>query len=238
MKLRSGRILATTVARTRVPRRKSTTVRERAVTRVARRVARKEIRKDRETKRNFYSFDPVSSISSVLYEHTVGSQIGLGNNLGQREGGEVHVRTVHLRLKIRNQDVEAPAWFRLVLVKRMRPGTGLAQVFRGQSDSPDGAPIVLSDARSMNMPINERMFKTILDKKIRILPDLAHSMGRNYLYKRYKIKINKKLKYEEESADEVNIMPNYHLFAIYQWDDLNNTRQLNHSLDIWTYFTE
>lgn len=237
MKLRSGRIVG---ARAPTPRRRrrSAPARARASTaQVARRVARQEIRRNTELKCFYKEIDGTDSVPSTLNsEWVIMRGNDPGDEPGQRAGQEIILKNVNMRLTVQNPNTDADGWVRFIVVKRKKPEYGYASIFQAKASHHDGENYS-SNVLRITQPLNTRLYTPILDKKIRVLRKLAGEQGRSLHLKKYKLRFNKKITFEV-TEDQYNILPNYALCVIVQWDDGSTTRVMNTNLAMWQYYTD
>lgn len=238
MKLRSGRIVG---ARAPTPRRRRRSAparaRTAAVTQVARRVARQEIRRNTELKCLFKDHDGTNSIPASLNVEAIvmrGSQ--QGDLVGNRAGSEVILKHINMRVTIQNPNGDADGWVRFIVVRRKKPEYNFTRLFQAQASNVDGEDYS-SNMLRITQPLNTRLYTPILDKKIRILRTGGGQQGRSIALKKYRLRINKKMSFETVE-DNFNIMPNYGIVAIVQWDDASTTRGMNINFSMWQYFTD
>lgn len=238
MKLRSGRVIGT-VVRTRKRRTRRTTTPTAALqTAVARRVVRQEIRRNTELKTSYYDNTEVNLQPTALYfKHTLASEIQPGDLLNQRSGVQIMLKKVHLWLTVINNNDDVPGWLRFMVVKRKKPEYNDTALFQALNNTQDGQNYY-SNLKFVNQPLNTTLYTPILDKKIRVLAKTPESNGRNVHLKKYKLRFNKKIKYESIVEDNFNIQPNYHILAFIQWDDGNTERAMTVGIDVRTYYTD
>lgn len=240
MKLRSGRVI-TARART-VPRRRVRPTRTtRVVQNIARRTARRELRRNKELKRHYRaSGTATTNGTATVINQTVMGNCSTGDDIGNREGAQVLARSVHFRLFLQNLNTAIPAgWFRFLVVKRKHPEGGLDELFKPGSNAVDGSDYsATGDVMQITAPINEKRYTVLLDKRIRILPDNISSVGRSTLLKRYSIRLNKKLNFTTNTTTDADVTPNIHYFGFFQWDDSTVTNTIRYNCKTWTYFNE
>jgi len=240
MRLRSGRQTgaAPVVRRRRVAR----AVQPRTIQSVARRAARREIRRNTELKRFYRSSTAATTPAALIFNHTIGGTIARGNEIGEREGDEINIKSIHFRLTLINSNVAVAGgtgWFRFLVLKRFQPAGGITQLFKANANTVEGYNYsAAGDVNQITAPINDKRYKVLLDKKMRILPQTFDAMGRYMLLKKFKLRINKKFKYSTNVANDVDIVPNLYVIGFVQWDNSSVATNLNYTLKHWTYFTD
>lgn len=240
MKLRSGRVIGTT-SRVRTRTRRRTAVRGTAA-RTARAVVRREIRRQHEIKRHFRSSAGSATPAALVFQHALGGNMAQGDAIGEREGSKIDVKSMHMRLNIRHVNTTlagGQGWFRLLVVQRLHPQGGVLQLFKSNMQNVEGYDyITTGDVNQITAPINEKRYKVMLDKRIRLLPYDLNSAGRNMVLKRYKLRINRKLNFSTTTATDADVTPNIFYLGFVQWDDGGTTSALAYNLKVWTYFTD
>jgi hypothetical protein len=159
-----------------------------------------------------------------------------GDEPGQRAGQEIILKNVNMRFSVLNENVDADGWVRFIIVKRKKPEYGYTAMFQARASHHDGENYS-SDLLRITQPLNTRLYTPILDKKIRVLRKGAGEQGRSIALKKYKLRFNKKMTFEV-TEDQYNILPNYAICAIVQWDDGSLTRPMALSLEMWQYYTD
>lgn len=239
MKLRSGRI----VGRPTTPARRRTRARvPRTVVTTARRVARQEIRRSHELKRHYRSTTAAASPAAIILGHAVGGNMVQGDAIGEREGAKINVKSLHFRLTLSNTNTALAGgvgWFRFLVVQRLHPEGGLQELFKANANTVNGYNYVTTgDVQQITAPINEKRYKTLLDKKMRILPYDLQSQGRHTLLKRWRLRLNRMINFSTNTATDADVLPNIYYLGFVQWDNSSTVNTIGYTMKTWTYFTD
>lgn len=241
MRLRSGRTIGATAParRRRVRARRAPTG---AVARVARTVARREIRRGTELKRSYRASTAAASPAAIVIQHAIGGAIAKGDDIGTRTGASINLKSIHMRLRLVNNNATlagGTGWFRFCVLRRMHPDGGVLQIWKPYSNTETGdAYVTTGNVDQITRPFNEARFKVLMDKKIRILPADLNSSGRYFTMKKYRLKLNKKLRFGTDVATDADVLPNIIIIGFVQWDNSSTVNTITYALDYWQYFTD
>lgn len=227
MKLRSGKV----VRRTKKKR----------STKTVTSIVRRELRKHDELHRCYKgSLNATANSTALLFDYTIGDNISQGDTIGQRTGATINLRSYVMKLNIKNANstLNGKGWLRMLVVRRLFPAEGMQNMFVAKSIAVDGQNYVPGDLANITQPINNRKFKVVMDKKIRILANNHSSLGRATLLKQYRLNFKKKLKYSTQSANATDIIPNLHVVGILTWDDGSLLSEAEVNMESWIYYTD
>lgn len=176
--------------------------------------------------------------ASTGMSHTVGQGISQGDSTVSRDGHQIKLTSSIAKVRVINNSATRNGWLRILCLQRQDPSQGINKLFRGVGSVDGVGYSVGGSLTQIQEPINTVAFKVLLDKKIRLLYADPASVGRNVHLKSYKVKLNKKLTYVTQAANQVDIHPNAYWFCFVQWDDSSVADSVDVTTEIWDFFKE